>query len=158
MSDLSRRAFLKRSGAALAGLVAAPTIVPNTVLGKKYNHKSPSDKMNILGVGIGGHGPLVKGLHQAYLGLHSLPGIPVHPLDLPLEAADLVGGRRKGGPQAAGHGRPDQDLHAHVLSGHLLTSIRFGLILDLPESLQPGPQFGERKTQIVRDGSVRLPS
>lgn len=56
MSDLSRRAFLKRSGAALAGLVAAPTIVPNTVLGKKYNHKSPSDKMNILGVGIGGRG------------------------------------------------------------------------------------------------------
>lgn len=52
MTDISRRKFLKESGAALGGMM----IVPNTVLGKKYGHKSPSDKMNILGVGVGGRG------------------------------------------------------------------------------------------------------
>ena len=41
MSDISRRDFLKKGSAALAGLTIAPTIVPNTVLGKKYNHKAP---------------------------------------------------------------------------------------------------------------------
>ena len=56
MSDISRRDFLKKGSAALAGLTIAPTIVPNTVLGKKYNHKAPSDKLNILGVGVGGRG------------------------------------------------------------------------------------------------------
>lgn len=49
---MSRREFLKKGGAALGGMM----IVPNTVLGKKYGHKSPSDKLNILGVGIGGRG------------------------------------------------------------------------------------------------------
>ncbi|HAE24241.1 MAG TPA: oxidoreductase, partial [Prevotellaceae bacterium] len=53
---MSRRDFLKKGSAALAGLTIAPTIVPNTVLGKKYNHKAPSDKLNILGVGVGGRG------------------------------------------------------------------------------------------------------
>jgi len=52
MSDISRRDFLKASGAAVAGLV----IAPNTILGKKNGHVVPSDKMNILGVGIGGRG------------------------------------------------------------------------------------------------------
>ncbi|MDD4760746.1 MAG: Gfo/Idh/MocA family oxidoreductase [Bacteroidaceae bacterium] len=52
MSDISRRDFLKASGAAVAGLV----IAPNTILGKKKGHVAPSDKMNILGVGIGGRG------------------------------------------------------------------------------------------------------
>ncbi|MBP3774553.1 MAG: Gfo/Idh/MocA family oxidoreductase [Bacteroidaceae bacterium] len=56
MSDISRRDFLKKGGAAVAGLVVAPTIVPNTVLGKKYGHKAPSDKLNILGIGVGGRG------------------------------------------------------------------------------------------------------
>lgn len=50
--DISRRQFLK-SGAAAA---LAMTVVPNTVLGKSYGHTSPSDKLNILGVGIGGRG------------------------------------------------------------------------------------------------------
>ena len=52
MSDITRREFLKAGGAAMAGLVVAP----NTILGKKYGHVVPSDKMNILGVGIGGRG------------------------------------------------------------------------------------------------------
>src|SRR5574344_625990 len=56
MSDISRRDFLKRGGAALAGLAVMPTIVPNSVMGKKYNKKAPSDKLNILGVGVGGRG------------------------------------------------------------------------------------------------------
>lgn len=52
MSDITRREFLKAGGVAMAGLVVAP----NTILGKKYGHVAPSDKMNILGVGIGGRG------------------------------------------------------------------------------------------------------
>ena len=36
----------------MAGLVVAP----NTILGKKYGHVAPSDKMNILGIGVGGRG------------------------------------------------------------------------------------------------------
>ena len=52
MADMSRREFLKKGGVALGGMM----VVPNTVLGKKYGHKSPSDKLNILGVGIGGRG------------------------------------------------------------------------------------------------------
>ena len=56
MSDISRREFLKRSGSAIAGMTLAASIVPNTVLGKKYGHKAPSDKLNILGIGIGGRG------------------------------------------------------------------------------------------------------
>jgi hypothetical protein len=52
MSKISRREFLKRGGAAMVGL----TIVPNTVLGRAHGHTAPSDKLNILGVGIGGRG------------------------------------------------------------------------------------------------------
>ena len=52
MSKISRREFLKRGGAAMVGL----TIVPNTVLGRSHGHTAPSDKLNILGVGIGGRG------------------------------------------------------------------------------------------------------
>ena len=52
MSDITRRDFLKASGVAVAGLV----IAPNTILGKKKGHVPPSDKMNILGIGIGGRG------------------------------------------------------------------------------------------------------
>ena len=63
MSDISRRDFLKKGSAALAGLAVAPAFVPNTVLGKKYGHKAPSDKLNILGVGIGGRGSgVLKGM------------------------------------------------------------------------------------------------
>ena len=52
MSDITRREFLKAGGAAMAGMVVAS----NTILGKKYGHQTPSDKMNILGVGFGGRG------------------------------------------------------------------------------------------------------
>lgn len=56
MTDESRRGFLKKTGIALAGMMVAPTIVPPSVLGKTHGHKAPSDKLNILGVGIGGRG------------------------------------------------------------------------------------------------------
>ena len=50
--EISRRDFLKKGAAA----TIAMTVVPNTVLGKSHKHKAPSDKLNILGVGIGGRG------------------------------------------------------------------------------------------------------
>lgn len=52
MSNITRRSFLQRSTAAAAAL----TIVPSTVLGKSHGYTSPSDKLNIAGVGIGGMG------------------------------------------------------------------------------------------------------
>lgn len=55
MSDLSRRKFLKTGAAALAGLA----IVPSTVLGKSFGHVAPSDRFNVLGVGVGGRGASV---------------------------------------------------------------------------------------------------
>ena len=56
MAKISRRDFLKKGSAAMAGMIIAPSIVPSSVLGKTYGHKSPSDKLNILGVGVGGRG------------------------------------------------------------------------------------------------------
>lgn len=51
--EISRRDFLKKGTAAAVGL----TIVPSAVLGKaRSKKKAPSDKLNILGVGIGGRG------------------------------------------------------------------------------------------------------
>ncbi len=51
--EMSRRSFLKAGGAAAVGL----TIAPGTILGKVHGHTAaPSDKMNILGVGVGGRG------------------------------------------------------------------------------------------------------
>ncbi|PUV25366.1 Gfo/Idh/MocA family protein [Sphingobacterium athyrii] len=47
----SRRDFIK-STALLTGF----TIVSNTVLGKKFGHTAPSDKLNIAGIGVGGMG------------------------------------------------------------------------------------------------------
>ncbi len=53
---MSRRSFLKAGGAAAVGL----TIAPSTILGKVHGHTAaPSDRMNILGVGIGGRGASV---------------------------------------------------------------------------------------------------
>ncbi|MCC8187525.1 MAG: Gfo/Idh/MocA family oxidoreductase [Bacteroides sp.] len=52
MSDFSRRKFLKTSAAALAGI----TIAPSTILGRSHGHVPPSDKLNIIGVGVGGRG------------------------------------------------------------------------------------------------------
>lgn len=48
----SRRQFIKSSAVGAIGL----TIVPSSVLGKTLKHVSPSDKLNIAGVGIGGVG------------------------------------------------------------------------------------------------------
>ena len=50
--EISRRNFLKTGAAAALGLA----VVPSTVLGKKFGYTAPSDKLNILGVGIGGRG------------------------------------------------------------------------------------------------------
>ena len=65
--EMSRRTFLKQGAAAAIGLA----VVPSTVLGKKFGHTAPSDKLNILGVGIGGRGASVlKGLEsQNIIGL-----------------------------------------------------------------------------------------
>ena len=52
MSKISRRDFLQRSAMA----AAAFTIAPNIILGKSHGHVSPSDKLNIAAVGIGGMG------------------------------------------------------------------------------------------------------
>ncbi len=53
MSTMSRRKFLKTGAIAAAGL----TVVPSSVLGQKRSGKiSPSDKLNIAAVGIGGKG------------------------------------------------------------------------------------------------------
>ncbi len=54
--EMSRRSFLKAGGAAAVGL----TIAPGSILGKVHGHTAaPSDKLNILGVGIGGRGSSV---------------------------------------------------------------------------------------------------
>ena len=50
-SKISRRAFLKNSAAAAAGL----TIIPSSAV-SGLGHKAPSDKLNIAGVGVGGMG------------------------------------------------------------------------------------------------------
>lgn len=47
----SRREFIAKSGIAVTGL----TILPSFVLGGK-KHMSPSDKLNIAGIGVGGMG------------------------------------------------------------------------------------------------------
>ena len=52
MSDISRRQFLKTGAAALAGI----TIAPSSILGMSHGHISPTDKLNIGVVGIGGMG------------------------------------------------------------------------------------------------------
>jgi len=54
-NEMSRRKFLQSGAAAAIGLA----VVPNTVLGKDFGHTAPSDKLNILGVGIGGRGSSV---------------------------------------------------------------------------------------------------
>lgn len=49
--DNSRRKFIKDSA-----LVTGFTIVSSTVLGKKFGHVAPSDRLNIAGIGVGGMG------------------------------------------------------------------------------------------------------
>jgi hypothetical protein len=61
MSHMSRRRFLKAGATAAIGL----TVVPSSVLGKKFGHVSPSDKLNIVGVGVGGRGfHVLKGVES----------------------------------------------------------------------------------------------
>ncbi len=66
-SDISRRKFLQTGAKAAIGL----TIIPSTVLGKNFGHVAPSDKLNILGVGVGGRGAgVLKGMaSQNIIGL-----------------------------------------------------------------------------------------
>jgi len=52
LKEISRRSFLKTGGIAALGL----TVVPSTILGKSFGHTAPSDKLNVLGVGVGGRG------------------------------------------------------------------------------------------------------
>ncbi|MDH5398472.1 MAG: Gfo/Idh/MocA family oxidoreductase [Cyclobacteriaceae bacterium] len=49
MKGITRREYLKKSAAATAGLIAIPTIVPASVIGKN----PPSDKINIAQIGFG---------------------------------------------------------------------------------------------------------
>ncbi|NDV58594.1 gfo/Idh/MocA family oxidoreductase [Bacteroides sp. 519] len=64
---MSRRKFLKTGATAAIGL----TVVPSTVFGSKFGHVAPSDKLNILGVGVGGRGfGVLKGMEsQNIIGL-----------------------------------------------------------------------------------------
>jgi hypothetical protein len=50
--SLSRRRFLRNSAAMAAGM----TVIPNVAMGGALGRKAPSDKLNIVGVGIGGRG------------------------------------------------------------------------------------------------------
>ena len=53
MSNMSRRKFLQTGGAAALGM----TIIPGVAMGKSFSGQvAPSDKLNILGVGVGGRG------------------------------------------------------------------------------------------------------
>ncbi len=52
MKKTNRRDFVKNAGMA----ATAFSIVPSTVFGKTFGHTSPSDKLNIAGVGVGGMG------------------------------------------------------------------------------------------------------
>ena len=49
---MNRRSFISNSATLAAGL----TIIPGHVMGKKFGHIAPSDKLNIAGIGIGGVG------------------------------------------------------------------------------------------------------
>jgi len=50
-SKIDRRSFLKN-----ASLVTGFSIVSSTVLGKRFGHIAPSDRLNIAGIGVGGMG------------------------------------------------------------------------------------------------------
>ncbi len=52
---VTRRTFLKRTAAAATALVAAPTIIPASALGKN-GHVPPSDRINLAFIGAGNQG------------------------------------------------------------------------------------------------------
>lgn len=57
--EMSRRSFLKTGTAVAAGIAVAPNIIiagEKTPKKEKKKKVAPSDKLNILGVGIGGRG------------------------------------------------------------------------------------------------------
>ena len=64
-NSISRRSFLQRGGTAALGL-AGLSIIPSSVLGKSFGAASnvaPSDKLNIVGIGVGGRGSaVIRGL------------------------------------------------------------------------------------------------
>ena len=61
LGNITRRSFVGKSGMAFTGL----TILPSFILGGK-NHPSPSDKLNLAGIGIGGIGhPQLKACASA---------------------------------------------------------------------------------------------
>lgn len=66
-SEISRRKFLQTGAKAAIGL----SIIPSTVLGQNFGAVAPSDKLNILGIGVGGRGAgVLKGLKsQNIIGL-----------------------------------------------------------------------------------------
>ena len=51
-SEISRRKFLSTGAKAAVGLA----VVPSTILGAKFGHVAPTDKLNIAAVGVGGMG------------------------------------------------------------------------------------------------------
>ncbi|MDR1584928.1 MAG: Gfo/Idh/MocA family oxidoreductase [Prevotellaceae bacterium] len=67
MANISRRKFLQAGATAAVGL----TVAPSSILGKNFGHVAPSDKLNILGVGVGGRGfSVLKGMEsQNIIGL-----------------------------------------------------------------------------------------
>ena len=52
--SLTRRSFIRKS-AATGAFVAAPQIVPSSVLGRE-GHTAPSERINVGFIGIGQHG------------------------------------------------------------------------------------------------------
>ncbi len=50
-SGLDRRSFIRTTAAATAGFIILPSHVISGL-----GHRMPSDKLNIVGVGVGGHG------------------------------------------------------------------------------------------------------
>lgn len=51
-NSISRRKFIGNAATAVAGF----TIIPSVVMGGRFGHIAPSDKLNIVGVGVGGMG------------------------------------------------------------------------------------------------------
>ena len=57
-SKMTRRSFLQKTGAAAIGM----TIIPGVAMGKSFSGvTAPSDKLNIVGIGVGGRGSAVLG-------------------------------------------------------------------------------------------------
>ncbi len=53
MQKPNRRSFLKNSSLLASGVLIAPTIIPNTALGKRSGHIAPSDRINLAFIGAG---------------------------------------------------------------------------------------------------------